>query len=418
MRAVASRSAISGRVPAPSSKSAMQRYIAGALLADGVSHIHLTSFCDDSFAAIGIAADLGAEVTVTGNEVKVRGGFKPRTVEIFCGESGLSARMFTPIAALHNAEITLNGKGSLLNRQLIMAEDSMASLGVKINSKNGFLPLKISGPMHGGVMTADGSVSSQFITGLLMALPLVAEDSLLIVDNLVSKPYIDLTISILKEFGVIINNEGYRKFIISGQQKYKAGDFNVEGDWSGAAFLMVMGAIGGEVLVEGLGLMSNQADKAILDALVLAGAGVEYHGNIITVNHGNLKGFDFDISDCPDLAPPLAILALSAKGKTVIRGAERLASKESNRGKTLTETLSLLGAKVTYRGNLIEIEGGKMLKGGTADSHNDHRIAMALAAAALLCDSPVVINGMECINKSYPRFIDDYRKIGGKIETR
>lgn len=418
MRAEATRSAISGKVMAPSSKSAMQRYIAGSLLAEGLSQIHLTSFCDDTRAAIAIAEDLGAEITISGNEVKIRGGFRPRTGEIFCGESGLSARMFTPIAALHDKEIIMNGEGSLLKRPFTMVEGPLETLGVKISSNNGFLPLQIQGPMHGGELTADGSVSSQFITGLLMALPALAEDTLLIAEDLVSKPYIDLTISILKEFGVRVRNEEYRKFTIAGRQKFKAGDFNVEGDWSGAAFLLVMGAIGGTVSVEGLDLKSTQADKAILDALILAGAKIDCHGNIVTVRHGNLRGFDFDISDCPDLAPPLAVLALASKGKTIMRGADRLASKESNRSKTLEENLNALGAKVINHGNLIEIEGGKMLKGGEADSFNDHRIAMALATTALFSESPVIIKGMECINKSYPGFVSDYRKIGGIINTR
>lgn len=417
MRAEAIRSVVSGRITAPSSKSAFQRYIAGTLLAKGISRIHLESVCDDSLAAISVARDLGAEVAIKGKEIVVSGGFNPRKGEIFCGESGLSARMFTPVAALHDKEITINGKGSLLARQAIMSGSPMAKLGVKITSDNGFLPLKIRGPMHGGEITADGSVSSQFITGLLMALPVVSGDSLLFVENLVSKPYIDLTISILGEFGIEIQNHSYRKFLISGRQKYSPGNFNVEGDWSGAAFHLVMAAIGGEITVEGLDLKSTQADRAILNALQLAGAKIDQSGNTVTVSHRDLMGFEFDISDCPDLAPPLAVLAIACRGKTTIKGTERLASKESNRSSTLEATFSLLGAKIADMGNRIEIEGGKRLKGGVADSHNDHRIAMALAATALFSESPVIIRRMECINKSYPGFIDDYRKIGGKIET-
>jgi 3-phosphoshikimate 1-carboxyvinyltransferase len=407
---------IQGRVNAPPSKSAMQRLVAGALLSEGVTKILSPSLCDDSMASMAIAEALGAEITVSDDVVVVKGGFKPQKSEIFCNESGLATRMFTPIAALHNSEIMINGKGSVLNRPLKMMERPMTELGVKISTNNGYLPLKIKGPLRGGETSVDGSVSSQFLTGLLMALPVIQNDSKLIVENLVSKPYIDLTIRILKGFGIEILTQEYRTFNIRGRQKYQPGDFKVEGDWSGAAFLMVMAAIGGEIVVDNIDIYSAQADKAIYEILAMAGAKIKHDANIIYVAKGNLNGFSYDVSDCPDLAPPLTALGLACNGKTIITGTSRLASKESDRGKILETTLTSLGARVSNFKDRIEIEGGKPLKGGRVSAFNDHRIAMTLAAAALLCNSPVVIDGIECVNKSYPEFVNDFGKIGGKIK--
>lgn len=415
MKVEVNRSQIRGYVKAPASKSAMQRILAGTLLADGSSEILSPSFCDDSLAVIEIIRGLGAEVTISEERVLVKGGFNPYTREIFCGESGLATRMFTPIAALHNKPVRISGKGSILKRPVDMVVLPLAGMGVDVESTDGFLPLVVKGPLKGGNIIADGSVSSQFITGLLMALPVVDEDSILTVENLVSKPYIDLTVSLLSEFGIEIVNNAYRNFKIPGRQKYRAGSYNVEGDWSGAAFLMVMGALSGPVEIKGLNLASTQADKSIYYALSLAGARIRQTSSGIIVKAGRLKGFEFDISDCPDLAPPLAVLALACKGKTVLRGTGRLVAKESNRSRALHETLSILGANITSGENTIEIEGGVELKGGTVNSFNDHRIAMANAVAALLCRETVIIEEMESINKSYPGFIDDFLSLGGNI---
>lgn len=416
MKAEVYRSEINGQVTAHASKSALQRYIAGALLADGNSRINSVTLCDDAEAAIEIARALGADISLSGNLINVNGGFRPLSDQIFCGESGLSARMFTPIAALHDNEITINGRGSILKRPFEMTEKPLQALGAIVVSEGGYLPLKVTGPLHGGEVIADGSVSSQFITGLLMALPVVRPDSLVVVENLVSKPYIELTLKIQQEFGIETGNEDFRRFSIRGGQKYRPGNFTVEGDWSGAAFLMVMGAISGEVVVTGLNINSMQADRAIIKALSLAGADVFISDKGVKVSRGGLNSFEFDISDCPDLAPPLTVLAAACRGKTVIRGAGRLAAKESDRGMSLEKSMREIGARVVNHGHFLEIEGGEPLKGGTAGAFNDHRIAMALAASAILCESPVIIEGMECINKSYPGFVDDYRSLGGRIK--
>jgi 3-phosphoshikimate 1-carboxyvinyltransferase len=416
MRIEATCKSVSGDVNAPSSKSAMQRYVAGALLADGVSRINSASFCDDSRVAMAIAEALGAEISVAGNTVEIKGGFNPKENKIFCGESGLSTRMFTPIAALHSDEIVINGKGSILKRPLKMMELPLTELGVKISTNDGFLPIKIKGPIKGGDVYTDGSVSSQFITGLLMALPVVHENSVVIVDNLVSSPYVDLTIRILHEFGIHVQNSNNEKFIIPGRQKYKPGNFTVEGDWSGAAFLMIMAAMSGRATINNIAAHSAQADKAILEVITRCGADVSISDNSVTISKRDLHHFSFDISECPDLGPPVVVLALACKGKSIITGTGRLISKESDRGRILEATLSSLGGRIKKFDDRIEIEGGTSLRGGIADAHNDHRIAMALVTASLISDSRVIVEGMECINKSYPDFIDDFSKLGGTVK--
>lgn len=416
MKVEASVKEVKGRLRAPSSKSAVQRYIAGALLAEGLSTISVNSMCDDSLAALSVATELGAEATTCGDSIKIKGGFNPKTSKINCGESGLATRMFIPIAAIHNGEITVTGRGSLMKRPVKMVEEPLRQLGVQISSKDGYLPVKIKGPLTGGEVHADGSISSQFITGLLMALPVAQKNSCVIVENLVSRPYIDLTIKILQEFDIEIVNDSYRVFSIKGGQKYTPGTFTAEGDWSGAAFLLVMGAIGGKVEVTGLRTDSVQADKAILEPLMMAGAYVSVEAGRIKVEKKELNSFEFDISDCPDLAPPLAVLAAACNGKSVLRGAHRLVAKESNRAETITAALNAIGANIKTSGDIIEIYGNKTLSGGESSAYNDHRIAMALATASAISTSPVRIEGMESINKSYPGFIDDFRKLGGKIK--
>lgn len=415
MKAEASKSNIRGKVKAPSSKSAVQRYIACALLAEGTSTLSVVSMCDDSLAALSVAEALGAVVSRTEEMITIQGGFSPVSNEINCGESGLSARMFIPVASLHNREITITGRGSLLKRPFAMVVKPLEHLGVTVTTRNGFLPVTVRGSLKGGDVQADGSMSSQFITGLLTALPAAEKDSRVFVENLVSRPYIDLTINILKEFGIEVYNDNYRVFGIKGGDRFKAGNFTAEGDWSGAAFLLVMGALAGPVEVSGLSLQSVQADKAVIDALVMAGASVETGGGKVTVAGGRLKAFEFDITDCPDLAPPLSVLAMACNGRTVLRGTERLTVKESNRADTISNALNKIGGRIVNHGSYMEIEGGFPIKGGGAGAFNDHRIAMALATSSLISESPIIIDGFECINKSYPGFTEDFRKLGGEI---
>jgi 3-phosphoshikimate 1-carboxyvinyltransferase len=407
-------SAIKGVIKAPASKSMTQRAIAAALLADGQSIIHNPSYCDDSLAAMSIAVGLGARVEPQVNELKVYGSAILKEPKLNCGESGLAIRMFSPIAALYPVEITMVGANSLKKRPMSMIGEALSQLGVKCTSSNGFLPLTILGPIAGGQCEIDGSVSSQLLTGLLMALPLAANSSEIRVSNLKSKPYIDMTIHLLKSFGITIHNKDYSIFQIQGNQKYTPQDYTVEGDWSGGAFLLVAGAINGQLTVEGLRTDSLQSDMRIIKALQKAGANMQLTESQINISKSELKAFDFDATDSPDLFPPLVTLASYCKGISTIKGVSRLVFKESDRAATLKEEFGKININVAISDDVMSVTGGKP-QGAHVESHEDHRIAMALAVAALGAGGRVFIRDSQCVAKSYTGFFDDLRQLGGLV---
>jgi 3-phosphoshikimate 1-carboxyvinyltransferase len=414
MERIVAPSKIKGIVKAPASKSMTQRAIAAALLAGGESTILNPSYCDDSLAAMSIATGLGARVKPGTAEISITGGEELKEHRLNCGESGLAIRMFSPIAALYPGEIHITGAGSLKNRPMNMIEDALRQFGVACTSNNGFLPLTIKGPLTGGECEIDGSISSQLLTGLLMALPVTAKNSIVKVNDLKSKPYIDMTLQVLDKFGIRVINDNYSRFIIAGNQKYKASVFDVESDWSGGAFLLVAGAIAGEITVEGLRTDSRQSDKAILTALDKAGAMLSISDNSVTVSKSDLKAFEFDSTESPDLFPPLVALASYCKGISGIKGAKRLIHKESNRADALVEEFGKLNIKVEVSNDYMIVTGGKV-NSGKVNSHEDHRIAMALATAALGASGRVAIKDSHCIGKSYPEFFDDLKNIGAEV---
>ncbi len=407
-------SAIKGNIKAPASKSMTQRAVAAALLADGQSIIQNPSYCDDSLAAMSIAVGLGARVEPQVHELKITGSAILKEPKLNCGESGLAIRMFAPIAALYPVEITMVGANSLKKRPMFMIEEALNQLGVKCSSSNGFLPLTIQGPIKGGRCEIDGSVSSQLLTGLLMALPLAAKDSEIKVNNLKSKPYIDMTIQLLKSFGITIQNTGYNLFQIHGNQKYIPHNYTVEGDWSGGAFLLVAGAINGQIKIEGLRSDSMQSDMAIIKALKAAGAKMNINENHIEISKSELKSFDFDATESPDLFPPLVALAAYCDGKSNIKGVSRLIFKESNRASTLKEEFGKMNISVDIKDDVMTVTGGQT-KGARVESHDDHRIAMAVAVASLGAEGKVHIRDSQCVAKSYPGFFDDLRNLGAVI---
>ena len=407
-------SAIKGTLKAPASKSMTQRAIAAALLADGQSIIHNPSYCDDSLAAMSIAVGLGARVEPQVNELKINGSAVLKEPKLNCGESGLAIRMFSPIAALYPAEIKMVGANSLKKRPMFMIEEALNQLGVKCTSSGGFLPLTIEGPIVGGYCEIDGSVSSQLLTGLLMALPLAAGNSEIRVSNLKSKPYIDMTIQILKSFGISVENRDYSLFRIQGNQKYIPQSYTVEGDWSGGAFLLVAGAINGQLCVRGLRSDSMQSDKLIVNALENAGAHIISGENQIEITRSELKAFEFDATESPDLFPPLVALASYCEGISTIKGVSRLIYKESDRAKALQEEFSKMGIKIEINDDLMFVIGGKP-QGSKVESHDDHRIAMAIAVASLGATAKVSIRDSQCVAKSYPGFFDDLRRVGAVV---
>ena len=411
-------SVIRGIVKVPASKSMLQRAIAAGLLSETPVRISNVTFSNDCNAALRVIKALGAQVRFRRDEIFIRGGLRPTGEILNCGEAGLSLRMFSPIAALCHTKLTLTGEGSLLQRPVTMIEKPLKSLGVKVTTSNGCPPLTVKGPLRGGKATVDGAISSQLLTGLLMALPKAPKDSRLEVENLKSIPYIDMTLVLLKTLGIDVQHSNYETFFIKGMQTYRfpRNAYWVEGDWSGAAFLLVAGAVGGTVTVTGLDTASPQADRKIIQALELAGANINITKSTVEVTSNKLKAFHFDATHCPDLFPPLVALACNCEGKTVLTGVERLIHKESNRALALEKEFTAIGGEIRLSGNQMEITG-KRLKGGTIDSHNDHRIAMAGAVAGINVGHHVIIEGSECTAKSYPNFFEDMKSIGASVHN-
>lgn len=407
-------SEIRGSVRAPSSKSMTQRAIAAAMLANGRSIIRNPSNCDDALAALSVAVSLGARVEPQNGEVHITGSSELKETKLNCGESGLAIRMFSPIAALYSVSITLSGAATLRKRPMTMICDALSQLDVQCKTTDGYLPLIIKGPLKGGKCSIDGSVSSQLLTGLLMALPLARNDSEISVKNLKSIPYIDMTTGILKEFGISVSNTAYEYFTIPGNQKYKSCDYEVEGDWSGGAFLLVAGAIRGNLRISGLDMESLQSDKVIIDALQKAGANMSSGNGWIDISTSELKAFEFDATHCPDLFPPLAALAAYCHGTSHIKGVSRLIHKESNRAETISKEFGKLGISIEINGDLMSITGSQP-KGGRVESHEDHRIAMAIQVLSLGAEGRIYLRDSQCVAKSYPDFFKDMKRLGALI---
>ncbi|HEY5370026.1 MAG TPA: 3-phosphoshikimate 1-carboxyvinyltransferase [Hanamia sp.] len=414
-------SSVSGSIRVPPSKSSMQRACAAALLTPGTTVIDNFGNSNDEKAALNIITKLGATVdkkannlVITSNDYIFRSQFPEKNVIVNVGESGLSMRMFAPIAGLFNYDIIFTGEGSILKRPMDFFDEILPLLDVNVNSNGGKLPVTLRGPLHPKNITVDGSLSSQFLTGLLFAFAKACTVPVSItVKDLSSRPYIDLTISVLKDFGFRIDNRNYEFFTIHPREPLPAHSikYAVEGDWSNAAFLLVSGAVAGEVTLRGADLNSAQGDKNIMEALYDCGAEVKIHNKEITIKKDKLKGFNFDATHCPDLFPPLVALAAYCKGATTIKGVDRLLHKESNRAIALRDEFKKMNVEIELNGDVMTINGGKEVKGAKVSSHNDHRIAMATAVAGLSAKGNTIISDAEAINKSYPDFYKDLKSI-------
>lgn len=402
---------VRGILTPPCSKSYAQRALAAALLAEGRSELRSIGFCDDTRSALGCIETLGANTRRPAeNILVVEGGLRPRDGILRVGESGLAARLFTPLASLSDKPIRIEGCGSLLTRPMEMMTAPLRQAGVRITDHEGHLPVEVCGPIRGGLICADGSLSSQFVTGLLLALPLAVRDTTIRITNPVSTPYIDMTIDTASRFGVEIVHQDYEEFFIEGRQRYTPVTIEIEGDWSAAAMLLTAGATAGQIKVCNLSALSKQADTAVCTALERAGAGLICEADSITASKRPLRAFEFDATQCPDLFPALAALAAAAEGVSVIRGTHRLAYKESNRATVLRDEYAKLGIEIDLREeDTMKILGGR-IRAARVSARGDHRIAMSLAVAALRADGPVTIEGAECVAKSYPAFFDDLEK--------
>lgn len=395
-------SVLNGTLSIPASKSCAHRAVICAALADGTSKLSGITMSKDIEATINSMTALGASFEIDGDTLVVNGIKKAISgiSEIDCNESGSTLRFVLPIAAALGIDSIFHGKGRLPQRPIDIYKRELSRHGVTFRTEN--MPYEISGKLSGGVYEIEGNVSSQFITGLLFALPLADEDSeIIMTSRLESKPYVDITVDILERFGIsVIETEN--SFIIKGGQRYTPYDEQVEGDYSQAAFFFAANALGSHVDIQNLKSDSVQGDKAIIDIIKN------------TITNGKIKSYRADCSDIPDLVPILSVLGAYGSEASVIYNAERLRIKESDRLAACADMLNNLGGKVTVTPDGLNIKPTSGLHGGVVDSFGDHRIVMAAAIAALCCDGDVIIKGAEAAEKSYPRFFEDYTMLGGK----
>jgi len=410
-------SKLNGEIKAPPSKSLSHRSIICAALSKGKSVISNLIYSDDINATIDSLELLGAKFDKKEDSLTVHGIKKIKHVEneVNCKESGSTLRFLIPIFSLTDEEVIFTGSKALINRPQTIYSKIFKDDGNKFTIKNN--KIMVNGSLTPRKYNVKGDVSSQFFSGLMFALPLLDGDSSIYIEGeLESKSYIDLTIDILEKFGITISpfENGY---YIPGKQEYKPTNYNVEGDFSQAAFHLVGGALSGLVKVNDLEHDSFQGDKAIIEFIK------QMKGRVIFMEKGYItefsktKGTTIDISDCPDLGPIISLLACLSEGTTHIKNISRLRIKESDRVQSTVSTLKKLGANITSSESEITIKGTSSLKGGvTLDSHNDHRIAMMISIAALVCEKEVTLTNANAVTKSYPGFFDDYKLLGGKYK--
>lgn len=410
-----------GTVTVPPSKSAAHRAIIAAALANGRSVISNVDLSSDILATIGACRSLGCDIIIEENDryntLTVDGGLSlSGETHIDCAESGSTLRFFIPVACTLSGTKTFTGRGRLPYRPVDAYLQIFDSQGIRYTrAADANLPLTVLGKLQGGEMRVDGRVSSQYVTGLLFALPVLNEDSAIsVLGGFESRGYVDLTLDMLRRFGIEIGVSD-DEFSIKGDQRYQPRDIVVEGDYSQAAFFIVAGAIAGDLRIAGLDAHSLQPDSAIVSIMQRMGAVITQEDDTLSVKQSVLTGTEIDVSQCPDLVPPLAIAAAFAKGETRITGAARLRIKECDRLHALAVNLNNLGIQAVETDDELIIRGG-IINGGTIDTFGDHRIAMAFAIAAAGAKSDITIPNAECISKSYPKFYDDIKALGGQIK--
>lgn len=400
-----------GTVHLPPSKSLSHRALICAYLASlcgGQSTIQHLGESQDIEATLDCVRAMGANAQVNGQTVTFFPSVLNAGQNMHCNESGSTLRFMIPVAMLADREITFTGAGRLMERPLQAYADAFAQSGNLFRQENGIVT--VQGPLHGGCYSLPGNVSSQFVTGLLFALPLVEGDSeIKILSPLESKAYVDLTLEVMRKFGITIE-ETETGYHIPGGQKYAAAKYTVEADYSQSGFFLVAAALGCDVACAGLRADSLQGDRAILDVLRQAGATLEISDEIVRVKADTLTAITVDASEIPDLVPPIAVLCCFCNGVSHIINAGRLRYKESDRLHAMAKELTALGAIVEEGKDSLTITGQPMLDGGKVYTHNDHRIAMAMAVASLRCKKTVELENPDCVRKSYPDFWQDFEQ--------
>lgn len=394
---------LSGRVVVPPSKSVAHRLLICAALADGRSEIDNVYPSKDITATIEAMRALGAGIELSGKRAVVYGIEKPAESALLdCCESGSTLRFLIPVACALGVSAQFAGRGKLPQRPITPYLEQLPEHGIVFDYNN-TMPFAVSGKLEAGKFYISGGISSQFITGLLFALPMLDGDSeIILISHLESKPYVDITIDCIKKFGGEIT-ETDKGYFIKGGQRFKAFDCAVEGDYSQAAFFEVADSLGSNIQIDGLDESSCQGDKKI----------IEICREIVYNKNGSLEPFELDCSDIPDLVPILTVLASFCRGRSTIYNVSRLRIKECDRLEAITDCLNRIGGRVTAYADRLEIDGVGSLTGGEVDSYNDHRIPMSMAVASTMCKEPLIIRGAQCVSKSYPTFWEDFRALGG-----
>lgn len=406
---------LNGSVRAIGSKSDIHRLMICAAMADGVTKISGIVGSEDVHATASCLRALGADVRIDGTECTIVPGKCVENPSLDCGESGSTFRFILPVTAALCGSGSFTGSGRLPNRPIGELVTAMRSGGVKFSAES--LPLSISGKLRPGCYTIPGNVSSQYISGLLMALSITPGESVVnLSSHLESSAYVDMTLDTLRIFGadITVSENSYK--IIGKQKLTSPGSIDADGDWSNSAFFLASAAINGEVTVTGLRRNSVQGDKQVAEILSDFGADVQWNGDAVTVKSGELHGCVIDLTNIPDSLPILAVVAAFAKGETHFTGAARLRLKESDRLKTVSDMLRNLGGTVTELPDGLIVTGGKLI-GGSVDGAGDHRIVMAGAIAAAHCMEEVKIIGAQAVNKSYPDFFRDFSQLGGQCNV-
>jgi 3-phosphoshikimate 1-carboxyvinyltransferase len=419
-------SSVTGEVSAPPSKSYTHRAVILASLATGESLIEDPLLSDDTLYTIDACRSLGADIELEGNRLTITGTggqirVTPGREKISAGNSGSTIRMVAPLAALASTKVVLDGDSRLRQRPVGDLLSALDSLGARARSlgTNGCPPIEIQGgKLSGGEVTVTGGVSSQHISALLMIAPYTKDGlRIMIADELRSKPYIDITLNIMREFGVEAVNKDYKEFLVKGGQRYRAKRYQIEGDYSSAAYFLAAGAIGGKpVTVKNLKNNSAQGDKSLLNILSQMGCSVEHQKEAVIVSRRDeLKGVTIDMGDYPDLVQTVAAVAAYAQGKTEITNIGHLRFKETDRISDTAAELGKMGIKIEVTDNTMLIYGGKP-RGAEIEARNDHRMVMSVSMAALFAEGNSIINGAEAVTKSYPRFFNDLASLRAKIE--
>ncbi|MDB0011746.1 3-phosphoshikimate 1-carboxyvinyltransferase [Crocinitomicaceae bacterium] len=398
-----------GSINIPTSKSDGQRSLLAAALVKGKSTLTNLGHSHDELSMLGTIEQLGASITKKSDGTYLIEGIQnfPKSATINIGESGLGIRLITSVCAAHEGQFKIEGKGSLTERPMNFFTETLPQFGAKIKSNDNYIPLFVEGPMTGNKVVIDGSLSSQYLSGLLIALPLLKEDSELIVTDLKSIPYVQMTLNTLSQFGIEIENDSFKQFKIIGNQSYKAIDYTIESDWSSASYWLIASAIGMDIEITGLQMTSLQADKELLNAFLAANCSVIKTQNGLKIEGTKRTPFSFDATHCPDLFPALAVFAAYCNGTSSIRGVDRLKHKESDRGIVLQKEFKKLGVQIELNGDEMLVHGTGKVNGGTIHSNNDHRIAMCFAIAGCFSEGTITVEQAEAVGKSYPDFWKD-----------